>query len=190
MAVEDRWAAARAAKERKRLETKDINISKRQKNKAIKTVKKSPILIVIIVALIIGLVGGYFAFTFLSPFDMKDFSVNGVVSHEKDYVIVDMLDIKEDYLALHPDSSMADIYSSIQLKDEGYECKFFGIDVSDSVAKKYYYREDISHDTTEVDGIDVETAGVYYIEYRSSHFAFKNKVLIRTIIVTEVENDG
>lgn len=190
MAVEDRWAAARAAKERKSLETKDINLTKRQKNKAVNTVKKSPVLIVIVIALILGLVAGFFAFTLLSPFEMKDYKVNGVVSSEKDYVIVDMLDIKGDYLAIHPDGSMEDIYASIELLDEGYECKFFGVDVSDSVTTKYYYREDISHDQEEVDKIDVTNAGVYYIEYKSSHFAFKNKVLIRTIIVTEVENDG
>lgn len=190
MAVDDRWAAARAAKERKRLDTSNINISKRQKNKAIKTVKKSPVLIVIAIALIIGLLGGFFSFMLLSPFEMNDFMVNGVASSEKDYVIVDMLDIKGDYLVENPDASMEEIYSSVKLKDEGFECKFFGIDVSDTVTKKYYYREDISHDQEEVADIDIQTAGVYYIEYTSSHFAFKNKVLIRTIIVTEVENDG
>jgi len=188
--AEDRWAAARAAKERKRLEGLDVNLSKRQQKKAINKVKKSPVLIVIVVSLILGLVAGFFAFHFLSTFEMKDFKINGATASEKDYVIVDMLYIKGDYLSLHPEASMEDIYSSIELKDEGFNCKFFGMDIRDSVTKKYYYREDISHDTNEVDGIDVETAGVYYIEYKSSHFAFKNKTLIRTIIVTEVENDG
>lgn len=190
MAVEDRWAAARAAKERKRLDASNINLSKRQKNKAIKTVKKSPVLIVIALALIIGLLGGFFSFMLLSPFEMKDYMVNGIKSSEKDYVVVDMQDIKEDYLIAKPDASMEEIYASVTLKDEGYDCKFFGIDVSDTVTKKYYYREDISHDQEEVTDIDIQTAGVYYIEYTSSHFAFKNKVLIRTIIVTGVENDG
>lgn len=188
--AEDRWAAARAAKERKRLDTSNINISKRQKNKAIKSVKKSPILIVMIISLIIGIVGGFFAFTYLSPFEMNEYKVNGLASVEKDYVIIDMLDIKEKYLEEHPSASMEEVYSSVNLKDEGFTCKFFGIDVSDGVTTKYYYREDISHDHKEVAGIDLQTAGVYYIEYTSNHFAFKDKVLIRTIIVTEVEQDG
>lgn len=190
MAVEDRWAAARAAKERKRLEASNINISKRQQKKAVNTVKKSPILIVIVIALIIGLVGGFFSFIFLSSFEMKDYSVNGIASSEKDYVLIDMLDIKEDYLSEHPDGHMENIYNSIVLKDDGFICKFFGVDISDSVTTRYYYREDISHDQEEVSEIDVTIPGVYYIEYTSSHFAFKNKTLIRTIIVTEVENDG
>lgn len=190
MAVEDRWAAARAAKEKKRLEAGNINISKRQQRKAVNTVKKSPVLIVIVIALILGLIGGFFAFTFLSSFEMNNYLVNGVASSEKDYVVVDMLDIKDDYFAEHPDGHMETMFNTIELKDEGFECKFFGIDVSDSVSTKYYYREDISHDQEEVAKIDVTTPGVYYIEYKSSHFAFKNKTLIRTIIITEVENDG
>jgi hypothetical protein len=189
MAGNDRWAAARAAKERKRLDS-DITLSKRQQKKAVNTVKKSPVLIVVVIALIIGAVAGYFAFTFLSPFEMKDYYVNNVKSSEKDYVIVDMSDLKEDYKTANPEGSLEDFYSSINLKDDGFDCKFFGIDISDTVKTKYYYREDISHDHRETDKIDLKTPGVYYIEYSSSHFAFKNKVLIRTIIITEVENDG
>ena len=189
MPVEDRWAAARAAKERKRLEG-DINLSKRQKRKAVNTVKKSPVLIIIVIALIIGALAGFFGFTFLSPFDMKDFYVNNIKSSEKDYVVVDMLDLKEDYVLANPDKDMESFYASINLKDDGFVCKFFGFDISNTVKTKYYYREDISNDPVETDKIDVTTAGVYYIEYTSSHFVFKNKTLIRTIIVTEVENDG
>lgn len=189
MAVEDRWAAARAAKEKKRLET-NVSLSKREKKKAVNAVKKSPVLIVVVFALILGAVGGFFGFTYLSPFEMNGYKVNGVSSTEKDYVIVDMLDIKNDYMITHSGASMDDMYASIKLEDGGFDCKFFGIDISDTVTTKYYYREDISHDSVETDKIDVETSGVYYIEYTSSHFAFKNKKLIRTIIVTEVENDG
>ena len=189
MAVDDRWAAARAAKEKKRLET-NVSMSKREKKKAVNTVKKSPVLIVIVIALILGAVGGFFGFTYLSPFEMKDFSVNGVTSQEKDYIVIDMEEIKEKYFLDHADAKMQEFYSSILLKDDGVDCKFFGFDISDSVSIKYYYREDISHDSVTVDGIDLTKAGVYYIEYTSTHFVFKNTTLIRTIIVTEVENDG
>ena len=189
MAVEDRWAAARAAKEKKRLEA-NINISNRDKKKAVNKVKKSPILIIIVIALILGAAGGFFAFTYLSPFEMKEYSVNGIASSEKDYVIVEMEELKENYFSENTNKTMDDFYSSVQLKDEGVICKFFGFDISDSVTTKYYYREDISHDTAPVDKIDLTTSGVYYIEYTSSHFVFKNITLIRTIIVTEVEVDG
>jgi hypothetical protein len=189
----DRWAGARAAKERKRLES-NVSLSKREEKKVVNTVKKSPVLIIVVVSLILGLVGGFLAFTFLSSFEMNVFSVNGINSLENDYVVVEMNTLKNDYFAItifaENEDKMEKFYNSINLKDGGFECKFFGVDISDTVSTKYYFREDISHDYNEVESIDVKTPGVYYIEYKSSHFAFKNKTLIRTIIVTGVEVDG
>lgn len=121
---------------------------------------------------------------------MSAYSVNGVASAEVDYIVIDMSAIKESYLLENPNAEMEEVYSSVKLNDGGFVCKFFGIDISDKVTTTYYYREDISHDWSKVNGIDVTTAGVYYIEYKSNHFAFENSTLIRTIIVTGVENDG
>jgi len=143
-----------------------------------------------VIFLIIGAVGGFFAYKNLSSFSMNYYKVNGVASAENDYVIIDMLEIKENYLKINPSAEMEEIYNSINLEDSSVICKFFGIDKSDSVSVKYLYREDISHDTKEVNKVDVRVPGVYYVEYTSSFFAFKNVTLIRTIIVTEVENDG
>lgn len=188
MAIKDEYSRARATKKSTTIKT--TTISKRNQKKAISTIKKSPILIIAVLFLIIGAAGGFFAYNALSSFEMNNFLVNGVESAETDYVIVDVSAIKEEFLKTKADASMGEIYSSIVLEDKSVTCKFFGIDVSNTVTYKYYYREDISHNTNEVKDIDVTTAGVYYIEYTSSFFAFKNKTLIRTIIVTEVENDG
>lgn len=191
MAVKDSYSKARATKSSKEFSAGNgSNLSKRQQNKIKKTILKSPVLVISILFLIVGAVGGFFAFKFLSPFEMKGFKVNGVVSAENDYVIIDMSNLKEQYMLANTDAEMEDFYASISIEDLGFECKFFGVDMSKTVTKKYCYREDISHETQEVSEIDLETPGVYYIEYTSSHFAFKNKTLIRTIIVTGVENDG
>lgn len=188
MSVKDSYSRARATK--KSSSVKSATISKRSQKKAINTIKKSPTLIIAVLFLIIGIAGGFFAYNALSAYEMNNFLVNGVVGNEVDYVIIDMSVIKEDVLQTNADATMEDVYSSISLEDKSVTCKFFGIDLTETISTKYYYREDISHNTQEVTKIDVTTAGVYYIEYTSSHFAFKNKTLIRTIVVTEVENDG
>lgn len=189
MPVKDGYSRARATKKSSSVEL-NTNISKRNQKKAVNAIKKSPILIVAVLFLIIGIAGGFFAYKMLSSFEMNTYLVNGVASSEKDYVVVDVSAIKESVLSTDAEATMEEIFSSISLEDNSVTCKFFGIDISDSVSTKYYYREDISHDTQEVTKIDVTTAGVYYIEYTSSFFAFKNKTLIRTIVITEVENDG
>lgn len=190
MAVKDSYSKARATKKKASASFARGTMTASERRRATNKVKKSPILIVVIISLILGLAGGFFAFKYLSPFKMNTYTVNGVASSEIDYVIIDMSAIKEDYLKTNPDADMEEIYNSVKLSDGGFVCKFFGMDASNSVTTTYYYREDISYDWSKVNGIDVATAGVYYIEYKSTHFAFKNSTLIRTIIVTEVENDG
>ncbi len=191
MAVKKDYSKARAKKSKStNINAPDIDISKSDAKKVANKVKKSPILVVVLIALVIGVAAGYFAFDFLSGFEMLAYSVNGVESVETDYVVIDMSVIKEEYLKTDADATMDEIFASVTLSDNGAECKFFGFDVSPSINTKYYYREDISHDVSEVEKIDIQTAGVYYIEYTTSHFAFKSQTLIRTIIVTEVENDG
>ena len=188
MVVKDSYSCARATK--KSTSISSSAPSKKSTKKAINAFKKSPILIVAVLFFIIGVAGGFFAFKALSPFELNNYLVNGKISAETDYVIIDISAIKEEFLATKADATMEEIYASINLKDELVTCKFFGADIGDTISTKYYYREDISHNTKEVTGIDVQTAGVYYIEYTSNHFAHKNTTLIRTIIVTEVENDG
>ena len=189
MAVKDGYTKARAVK-KSTSQTRNININNKEKNQFKKQVKRQPIIVVILIALIVGALGGYFAYAILSPFELSAYTVNGVASDENDYIIIDMSQIKENILNKNPDTTDDEIFVSVVLNDEGVVCKFFGKDVSDTVKVEYFYREDISHDVATTDKIDVSVAGVYYIKYTSSHFAFKNTTLIRTIIVTGVENDG
>ena len=76
------------------------------------------------------------------------------------------------------------------IESGGVEVSFFGKSLKSDVKRVLYYREDKSHDIVEVEFIDLEKSGIYYEEYTVDHFAFRNSKLIRTIIVTGVENDG
>ena len=83
-----------------------------------------------------------------------------------------------------------EIADQLKIEDDGFEIKFLGSSVADTVSKKLLYREDLSEDAKEVAEIDFSRAGTYYVEYTSTHFAFKNLKLIRTIFVTGVEENG
>ncbi len=179
---------ARAGKTKKKIE--DIEISSRDKKKIQKAFKKSSILVVSCLFLIVGLVAGYFAFSYLSHFEMNAFTVNGEVSEEVDFVTIDISQIKDELEKDGEAVTIETLFSSIEIEDKGVKCSVFGADLSNTVSTKYFYREDISYDAEEVDKIDLQTAGVYYIEYTSSHFLYRTKKLIRTIIVTGVEIDG
>ena len=189
MATKREYNKARAVK-KSSASRPTINLNNKEKNRLTKQVKNQPIIASILIALILGALGGYFAWAYLSPFKMNTYFVNGVASEENDYVVIDMSAIKENVQATDSNKTNEEIFASVELDDGGVVCKFFGKDVSDSVSVQYLYREDIAHDTIETDKVDVSVAGVYYIKYNSSHFAFKNTTLIRTIIVTGVENDG
>lgn len=180
---------ARAKKQQNTVDF-DGELKSSDKKKITKTLKKTTLLIVCLVFLVIGLVGGYFAHSYLSAFEMNVFKVNGVESEEVDYVEVDVSLIKEGLEEEGESVTMEKLYSSITLEDGGVKCTIFGIDLSNTISVKYYYRQDISHDAEVVDKIDLKTSGVYYVEYTSSNFLYKSKTLIRTILVTGVENDG
>ena len=79
---------------------------------------------------------------------------------------------------------------SALIESGGVEVSFFGKSLKDDGKRVIYYREDKSHDISEVEFIDLEKSGIYYEEYTVDHFAFRNSKLIRTMIVTGVENDG
>ena len=142
-------------------------------------------------ALIIGAVAGYFAATKTTYFALLPYKVDGVASQEIDYVCVDL---SEKRAALEEQGKKADtakeIADQLKIEDDGFEIKFLGSSVADTVSKKLLYREDLSEDAKEVAEIDFSRAGTYYVEYTSTHFAFKNLKLIRTIFVTGVEENG
>ena len=194
--AEKRYEQARATRVSGNHEFDTDGVNKSSMKRASRKIKSSPLLIVIAVSLVVGVVCGFFFARGTSAFTMNDYTVNGVVAPEADYVVVDMTAHKEKLVDEDQKSgtpvgvTMGQVYSTMKLNDGGVCAKFLGKDISNTITVKYYYREDISHDKIEGTGIDVSTAGVYYIEYTSSHFAYKNVTLIRTIIVTGVETDG
>jgi len=188
--MSERYNESRAVK-KTRENDYEFNMSSSKAKRYGKKITKSVVLIVIAVTLVIGGALGFLASSKLNSFYMNDYLVANVASPEKDYVEVDVSKVRE---GLENGGAtmvtMEQIYSATSLEDKGVTIKFLGMDVSKTLTTKYYYREDISHNTQEVNGVDVTVPGVYYIEYTSSHFAFKKTTLIRTIIVTGVEVDG
>ncbi len=69
----------------------------------------------------------------------------------------------------------------------GVKCVAFNKDITDDVKITYLYREDITHDTKEVDTVDPNTAGIYYVVYTSSNFKYRNVQLVRNVIVLGAE---
>ena len=179
---------ARAQKSKKQIEK--IDLSAGSTKKLSKAFKKSTLLFVSVIFLVIGVVGGFFAFSKLSHFEMNSFVVNGQTGQELDFVTIDISAIKEELEKDGTSVTMEELFSSIKIEDNGVKCTVFGMDLSDTISTKVFYREDISFDAQEVEKIDLQTAGVYYVQYTSSHFLYKSRSLIRTIVVTGVEIDG
>ena len=119
------YSKSRAKKKETRNIEYEDKLSKAEKKKLTNKVKKSPLLIIAFLFLIIGGVGGYFAFDYLSAFEMNVYKVNGVASQEVDYVVIERANLEQ----------------PIVLDDAKVTCKIFGIDVSNSVSIKYYYEE-------------------------------------------------
>lgn len=195
MAVDSRYDKARAYKSTNtRAEVDTSSFSSKKTKKYSKKIMKSPLLLIIVITAIVGILGGFFLTKALSKFEMNKYYVGGVAAPENDYVIIDVSAHKENLETVAGESNteltMEQVYLTLGIEDKGVYIKFFGMDISDTVKTRYFYREDITFDPQEVNGIDVKTPGVYYIEYTSSHFAYKNVTLIRTIIVTGVEVDG
>ena len=172
----------------------EYKMSKSNQNKAKSAMKKSPILVVILVSVIFGVVAGFFVARSTCEFKMNDYYVNSVKAIEMEYVFVDVSEHKSVYFAEDIVAgnviNAEDVYKTLNLLDKGVTIKFLGNDISNTISTRYLYREDISHDVKEVSKVDVSQPGIYYIEYTSSHFAFKHITLIRTIVVTGVELDG
>lgn len=167
----------------------EVKIGKNTK----KALKKNPVIIILVIALILGLTTGVILGYAFTKFEFVTPTLNGVAVEEADYVEIEPEKFKqeiqnakgEDYIV-----TREELASYVKLENESVKITFFGKDVSDTVSKEYYYRQDISHDSEKVDGIDYLQEGTYYVVYTSSHFAFKNAKLIRTVIVKGVELDG
>lgn len=136
---------------------------------AIKQSKKGRVWIVaLIFALVLGAVGGYFGYRYICKDDC--FVMN---SYSSSTEIID-INIGEE-----------EVFQTYE--EKGARCIIFGKDFSDKVKVEYQYREDNTQDPTNVGGVDVEKAGIYYAIYTIDHIRFKNVTLIRNIIVMREE---
>lgn len=169
----------------------DVPSGGKNTKKQIKKALRYPAAIIVAAFLIIGAAAGYFAATKTTYFALSPYKVDGVASEENDYVCVDLSEKRAELEQVGTPADTAEqIAARLKIEDGGFEIRFLGSSVADTVSARILYREDLSHDATEVDKIDYATAGTYYIEYTSSHFAFKNVKLIRTVFVTGVEENG
>jgi hypothetical protein len=154
---------------KKKLDT-NISISRKTGSKAKRTVSKLKISsIVILFFLVVGLVGGYFGSKYAFASDT--------------------------YQMLTYENGEADVYIG---KDETYtsytelgvKCVAFGKDISSDCTVTYLFRNDLSTDAVEVEGVDENTPGIYYAVYKCNNAKYHSVQLIRNIIVLKEEDDG
>lgn len=151
-----------------------------------KELKKNPIALICgILFLVIGSVLGIFGYKLITTNDkyfMNDYqytsnkvNTNGETARE-----------------LYGDmgSEVAILFVEEEYVELGVTCICFGVDKSQEVTTKYYYREDISYDAIEVNSIDTSISGFYYVCYFNDTLKYSNVELIRNVIVVEVENNG
>ena len=125
--------------------------------------KKSAISwIVVILFLIIGGVGGFFAHKLAFKNDV--------------------------YQMVTYANGQADIYIGSEEEFQTYtelgvKCISFGKDVSSECTVKYYYRTDLTEEQVEVTKVDETKPGIYYAVYSNTSKKYKSVTLIRNIIV-------
>ena len=134
-------------------------LTKSEKNKIKKSLKKvSPLTICLIVLfLALGIGAGWFAMSTICKNDT-----------------VELLGTKEIVLTVGT--------STHEYTDEGIKAVAFGQDISQNVKIESNLGEAVNGVYT----IDLTTEGDYYIKYTISHFKFGEVVKYRTIIVEEV----
>jgi len=127
---------------------------------------------VVVLILIIGAVGGFFAHNLLFKNDVYEMvSANG----ETDIVIGGMED------------GAVTTYTEL-----GVKCIAFGKDYSKECTVKYYYRSDLTEDEREVsiDEINTSNVGIFYAVYECPAQKYSSVKLIRNIIVLGGEDNG
>ncbi len=180
---------------KKRATKKNYGSNKKVNSEMKKNIEKSlksPIVIILVISLVMGIIAGFFIGKINIKFEMTNLVFNGT-EIDGDYLSIELNLIKEELESQNESGEIVteeQIKNAIKIENEGVIIRFFGKDLSDTVTKEYYYREDMSHDEQKVDEIDYLKVGTYYVTYTSSHFAFKRYKLIRTIVITGAEIDG
>lgn len=131
--------------------------------KAAKTLNKSAISwIVVVLFLIVGAVGGFFAHKY-------------AFSNDTYYMIA--------YTNGQTDITIGADEEFQTYTELGVKCVSFGKDCSSECTVKYYYRTDLTENQVEVSEVDETKAGIYYAVYSNNSKKYKTVTLIRNIIV-------
>lgn len=161
-------SGAKATKKSKKavdINLNNVKLSKKDKNKIKKSLKK-PIIIFAVVFFIIGCIGGYFAYNFICGEDCF---------------------VMNEYFANNVDCTIGKNETFTEYEEKGAKCVAFKKDISNLVKIEYFYREDMLEDEVKVDKIDVEKAGIYYVVYTINNIKYSNVKLIRNVIVVREE---
>lgn len=146
------------------------SVSKKDINKSKRAVKKLGVSwIVIVIVLAVGLLGGYFGTRLITKNDTYE-----MVTYA---------------------NGSADVYIGgdediTKYTELGVKCIAFGKDVSKNYKVKYYYRNDLTEEEVEVEGVDTSKEGIYYAVYTSPSKKYSSVKLIRNIIVLKGEDNG
>lgn len=123
--------------------------------------------IVVVLCLIIGGIGGFFAHKY--AFKNDTYHMLTYANGEADICI----GADEEYQT----------YSEL-----GVKCIAFGKDLSKECTVAYYYRSDMTEKEVKVDKVDEHTPGIYYAVYTAKSPKYKSVKLIRNIIVMREED--
>lgn len=146
-----------------------INVSKKDINSTKKAVTKLGVSwIVIVIAIVVGLLGGYF--------------ITSAVTKNDTYEMVTYA------------NGSADVYIGPEEEyhtytELGVKCIAFGKDVSAKYTVTYFYRADQTEDAVQVESVDVTKEGIYYAVYKSPSAKYTTVKLIRNIFVLKEEDD-
>lgn len=153
------YSSMKATKSSRRNTDIDFSVSKSTSKRASRAMRKSSIAwVAVLIVLVVGFVGGFFAQKYAFANDT--------------YAMVG-----EDTIYIGGEETTA------TYTEQGVKCIAFGKDCSKDCTVKYYYRTDISEKEVEVDEVDETKAGIYYAVYSTKASKYKSVTLIRNIIV-------
>lgn len=146
-----------------------VKLSKKDINSTKKSVKKLGVSwIVVVVAIVIGLLGGYF--------------ITSAITKNDTYEMVTYA------------NGSADVYigpeEDFQTYEElGVRCVAFGKDYSSKCTVTYFYRADLTEDAVQVESVDITKEGIYYAVYKTPSAKYSTVKLIRNIFVLKEEDN-
>lgn len=157
------YSSMKATKSGKKKLDIDFSISKRNSKKVGRAMKKSSIAwLLVLVVLIVGFAGGFFANKLIFSKDV--YAMTTYASGEADIYI-------------GPDEETK-TYTEM-----GVKCIAFGKDYSKECTVTYYYRNDQTEKEVKVDKVDENIPGIYYAIYKTPAKKYASVKLIRNIIV-------